>query len=228
MSETAGPRKAAVAFIFVTVLLDILALGMIIPILPKLIETFRGGDHVLAAKTIAVFGTTWALMQFVASPIIGSLSDHFGRRPVVLISNFGLGLDYLLMAWAPSLSWLFVGRLISGVTAASIPAALAYIADVTTPEKRAKAFGLIGAAFGVGFIVGPVLGGVLTKWGPRLPFWVAAMLSLANAMYGLFVLPESLPPDRRTKFSWRRANPWGALTLLRRRHQLVGFASVHF
>jgi DHA1 family tetracycline resistance protein-like MFS transporter len=225
---TPAPRRAAVAFIFVTVLLDIVALGMVIPILPKLIEGFRGGDTARAAETLALFGTTWAVMQFFASPVIGSLSDHFGRRPVILMSNFGLGLDYILMAWAPSLRWLFLGRLISGVTAASIPAAFAYIADVTTPEKRARSFGLIGAAFGLGFIVGPVLGGILSKGGPRLPFWVAAVLSLTNAMYGLFVLPESLATERRAAFSWHRANPWGALKLLRTHRQLLGFATVHF
>jgi DHA1 family tetracycline resistance protein-like MFS transporter len=221
-------RRAAVAFILITVLLDMLALGMIIPVLPKLIEAFRGGDTARAATTMAVFGTAWAAMQFFASPVLGSLSDHFGRRPVVLASNFGLGFDYVLMALAPTLGWLFVGRIISGVTAASIPAAFAYIADVTPAERRAKSFGLMGAAFGVGFIVGPVVGGLLSRGGPRLPFWVAAGLSLANAMYGLFVLPESLTPERRMRFSWRRANPWGALKLLRTHHQLLGFAGVHF
>lgn len=221
-------RRAAVAFILITVLLDMLALGMIIPVLPKLIEAFRGGDTARAATTIAVFGTAWAAIQFFASPILGSLSDHFGRRPIVLMSNFGLGFDYVLMALAPTLGWLFVGRVISGVTAASIPAAFAYIADVTPAEGRAKSFGLMGAAFGVGFIVGPVLGGLLSRGGPRLPFWVAAGLSLTNAMYGLFVLPESLAPERRMAFSWKRANPWGALKLLRTHQQLLGFAAVHF
>jgi len=221
-------RRAAVAFILITVLLDMLALGMIIPVLPKLIEAFRGGDTARAATTIALFGTVWAAIQFFAAPVLGSLSDHFGRRPIVLLSNFGLGFDYILMALAPSIGWLFVGRVISGITTASVPAAFAYIADVTPAERRAKSFGLMGAAFGIGFIVGPVLGGLLSRGGPRLPFWVAAGFSLANAMYGLFVLPESLPPERRMAFSWRRANPWGALKLLRTHHQLVGFAAVHF
>lgn len=221
-------RRAAVVFILITVMLDMLALGMIIPVLPKLIEAFRGGDTARAATTIAVFGTVWAAIQFFASPVLGSLSDHFGRRPIVLASNFGLGFDYVLMALAPTLGWLFVGRVISGVTAASVPAAFAYIADVTPAEGRAKSFGLMGAAFGVGFIIGPVLGGLLSRGGLRLPFWVAAALSLANAMYGLFVLPESLPPERRMAFSWKRANPWGALKLLRTHHQLLGFAAVHF
>jgi len=230
MSEPVAPapRRAAVAFILITVLLDMLALGMIIPVLPNLIEAFRGGDTARAATTLALFGTVWAAVQFFAAPVLGSLSDRFGRRPVVLMSNFGLGFDYVLMALAPTLGWLFVGRLISGVTAASIPAAFAYIADVTPADKRARSFGLMGAAFGIGFIVGPVLGGVLSRGGPRLPFWVAAALSLTNAMYGLFVLPESLPRERRMPFSWARANPWGALKLLRTHRQLLGFASVHF
>jgi DHA1 family tetracycline resistance protein-like MFS transporter len=229
MSDPVAPaRPAAVIFILITVLLDMLALGMIIPVLPILIETFRGGDTVLAAETLALFGTVWAAMQFFASPVLGSLSDRFGRRPVVLMSNFGLGFDYILMALAPTLPWLFVGRLISGVTAASIPAAFAYIADVTPPERRAKSFGMMGAAFGIGFIVGPMCGGLLSRGGPRLPFWVAAALSLANAMYGLFVLPESLPATRRMAFSWKRANPWGALKLLQTHRQLLGFATVHF
>jgi DHA1 family tetracycline resistance protein-like MFS transporter len=228
IATTTSPRRAAVAFIFITVMLDMLALGMVIPILPKLIQDFRGGDPVLAANTLAVFGTAWAAMQFMAAPVLGSLSDRFGRRPVVLLSNFGLGFDYILMAMAPSLGWLLAGRLISGVTTASVPAAFAYIADVTPVEKRARSFGLIGAAFGIGFVVGPVLGGVLSRGGPRLPFWVAAALSLANAMYGFFVLPESLPAERRMPFSWRRANPWGALTLLMKHPTLLGFASVHF
>jgi len=209
-------------------MLDMLALGMIIPVLPILIEDFRGGDPVLAAKTLGLFGTVWASMQFFASPILGSLSDHYGRRPIILLSNFGLGFDYILMALAPTLGWLFAGRVISGITAASIPTAFAYIADVTPPEKRAKSYGLLGAAFGIGFIIGPALGGVLTTIGPRMPFWVAAGFSLANAMYGLFVLPESLTADRRAHFSWRRANPVGSLSLLVRHPELMSFATIHF
>src|SRR5690349_3151422 len=185
------------------------AVGMIVPVLPKLVETFSGGDTAAAARAYGIFGTVWALMQFVFAPVLGTLSDRFGRRPIVLLSNFGLGLDYILMALAPTLSWLFVGRVISGITAASVPAASAYIADVTPKEKRARAFGMLGAAFGLGFIVGPALGGVLGNISPRLPFWVAAALSLVNAMYGLFVLPESLGRDKRALFSWKRANPVG-------------------
>ena len=198
-----GPRRAAVTFIFVTVMLDMLALGMIIPVLPALIKAFRGGDMAAAAQTIGLFGTTWAGVQFFASPVLGSLSDRFGRRPIILLSNFGLGFDYVLMALAPSLGWLFVGRLLSGVTAASIPTAFAYIADVTTPENRAKSFGLIGAAFGAGFIIGPALGGMLATFGPRAPFWCAAAFSIANGLYGIFVLPESLDAAHRDRKSTR-------------------------
>src|ERR1700743_2541589 len=179
------PGGAAVAFIFVTVLLDMLALGVVIPILPKLIESFVGNDTASAARIFGLFGTVWALMQFLFSPVVGSLSDRFGRRPVVLLSNFGLSADYVLMALAPSLAWFFVGRLISGITSASISTAFAYIADTTPPEKRAAYFGKIGVAFGAGFIFGPALGGLLGGMSPRLPFWVAAGLSLANALYGL-------------------------------------------
>jgi len=205
-----------------------LAVGMIIPVLPKLVATFLGGDTAKAARIYGIFATVWALMQFVFSPLLGNLSDRFGRRPIVLLSNFGLGLDYILMARAPTLSWLFVGRVISGITAASVPAANAYIADVTPEEKRAKAFGMLGAAFGLGFIVGPAVGGLLGNISPRLPFWVAAALSLVNAMYGLFVLPESLTVDKRAPFSWKRANPVGSLKLLRSHHELFGLAGVTF
>ena len=223
-----GVRRAALAFIFITVVLDMLAVGMIAPVLPKLVMNFLSGDTARAAKIYGIFGTVWALMQFVFAPVQGLLSDRFGRRPVILLSNFGLGLDYVLMAVAPSLSWLFVGRVISGITAASIPAATAYIADVTPPEKRAGAFGMLGAAFGLGFIVGPAIGGLLGNVNSRLPFWVAAAFSLANAMYGLFVLPESLPRERREPFSWRRANPVGSLKLLRSHPELFGLATANF
>jgi MFS transporter, DHA1 family, tetracycline resistance protein len=221
-------RGAALTFIFITVLLDLLALGIIIPILPKLVEGFMGGDTARAAEIYGLFGTVWALMQFVFSPILGALSDRFGRRPVILISCFGLGLDYILMALAPTLSWLFVGRVISGITAASIPTAGAYITDVTPPEKRAAGFGMLGAAFGVGFVLGPALGGVLGGINPRLPFWVAAGLSLLNAMYGFWVLPESHLPEKRASFKWSRANPMGSLALLRSHSELLGLAIVNF
>ena len=227
MTSPASGRPAAVTFVFVTILLDMLALGMVIPVLPLIIEDFRGGDTALAAHTIGLFGTVWSAIQFVASPILGSLSDRFGRRPVILLSNLGLGLDYVLMALAPTLGWLFAGRVLSGITSASIPTAFAYVADVTTPDRRARAYGLMGAAFGMGFILGPAIGGLLTIWGPRAPFWVAAAFSLANASYGFFILPESLAPDHRARFSWRRANPLGSLALLRSHHELFGFATLH-
>lgn len=223
-----SPRRAAIVFIFITVMLDMLALGMIIPVLPLLIEDFRGGDTASAARTVGIFATSWAAVQLFAAPLLGSLSDRFGRRPVVLLSNFGLGLDYVLMALAPSLVWLYAGRLLSGFTSASVPTAYAYIADVTAPDKRARAYGLMGAAFGIGFIVGPALGGVLGTFGPRTPFWVAAALSLANATYGFFILPESLAPEHRSPFSWKRANPLGSWRLLRSERGLTGFAVMHF
>lgn len=222
------PRRAAFAFVFVTVLLDMFAIGIIIPVLPNLIEDFMGGNTASAAAIYGVFGTAWALMQFIFSPVLGSLSDRFGRRKVILLSNVGLGLDYVLMALAPTIGWLFVGRILSGITSASVSTAGAYIADVTPPEQRASKFGLLGAAFGFGFVVGPALGGILGKIDPRLPFWVAASFSLANALYGLFVLPESLPPEKRQTFSWRKANPVGAFQLLRSHHELWGLASVSF
>src|SRR6186713_2503335 len=185
MAQGAAPvRRGAVAFIFVTILLDMLALGVIMPILPKLIESFVGNDTAHAARIFGLFGTVWALMQFVFSPVLGALSDRFGRRPVILISNFGLGLDYIVMAMAPSLTWLFVGRVLSGITAASYSTAMAYIADVSPPDQRARGFGLLGAAFGFGFIIGPAVGGLLGTIEPRLPFWFAGALSLANAAYG--------------------------------------------
>ena len=201
-----------------------LALGTIVPVLPKLVVTFLNGDTAAAAEVYGVFGTAWALMQFLCSPLLGALSDRFGRRPVVLISNIGLGLDYVVMALAPSLWWLFVGRVVSGITAASISTGFAYVADVTPPEGRAARFGMLGVAFGAGFVLGPALGGI----DPRLPFWIAAALSLANALYGLFVLPESLPRERRAPFEWRRANPLGSLALLRSHRELLGLASVNF
>lgn len=221
-----APRRAAVVFIFITVVLDILALGIVIPVLPRLIEDFLGGDTARAATMFGLFGTAWALMQFLGAPVLGGLSDQLGRRPVILISCVGLGLDYFLMALAPSLTWLFVGRILSGITAASFSTAGAYIADVTPVERRAAGFGMIGAAFGVGFILGPAVGGILGSLDPRLPFWVAGVLALLNASYGYFVLPESLPPERRKPFSWHRANPLGSLRLLRTHSGLAGLASV--
>src|SRR5436189_5481332 len=190
-------RQAAIIFILVTVTLDVLAMGLIIPVLPKLILDFLGGKMTDAANWNGWFALVFALMQFVFSPLLGVLSDRFGRRPVILLSNLGLGLDYVVMALAPTIGWLFLGRIISGITTSSIPTAMAYIADVTPKEKRAGAFGLIGVAFGIGFILGPGIGGLLGKSDPRLAFWVAAGLSLINWLWGFLFVPESLPPEKR-------------------------------
>lgn len=230
MKEPRRPRarKAALAFIFVTVVLDMLALGITIPVLPKLILGFKDGDAARAAAVFGVFGTIFAAMQFLFAPVLGALSDRFGRRPAILLSNIGLGADYVLMALAPTLSWLFVGRTLSGIFAASFSIPSAYIADVTPPEKRAAGFGFLGAAFGLGFIIGPAFGGILGSIDPRLPFWVAGGLSFANAIYGLFVLPESLPVEKRAAFSWKRANPIGAFALLRKYPVVLGVAAVAF
>jgi DHA1 family tetracycline resistance protein-like MFS transporter len=222
------PSRAALAFVFITVVLDMMALGVSLPVLPRLVVEFLGGDTRRGAEIYGFFGTVWALMQFVFAPVLGALSDRFGRRPIILLSNLGLGLDYVLMALAPSLGWLFLGRVISGITASSFATAGAYVADVTPPERRAAGFGMLGAAFGLGFIIGPALGGLLGAIDPRLPFWVAAALSLLNFFYGALVLPESLPPARRARLAWRRANPVGALVLLRSAPSLLGLAVVHF
>jgi DHA1 family tetracycline resistance protein-like MFS transporter len=208
-------------FILGTIILDVLAFGLIVPVLPVLIRSFRGGDTGAAAETYGVFATAWALMQFLWSPLMGVLSDRFGRRPVLLLSLTGLGLDYILMALAPDLRWLFIGRVISGITAATYSTATAYITDVTPREKRAAAYGYIGAAWGVGFVIAPAIGGLLAQWHPRAPFWVAAVLTLVNAAYGWWVVPESLPADRRNVFTWRRANPLGSLALIRNRKGLA-------
>jgi len=223
-----GRWQAAFGFIFATVLLDMLAIGIVIPVLPKLVVDFMAGDAEQATKIFGLFGTAFALMQFLFSPLQGALSDRFGRRTMILISNFGVGLDYIVMAVAPTLGWLFVGRVFSGITAASISTSYAYVADVTPPDRRAARFGLLGAAFGAGFVLGPALGGLAGSISPRLPFWIAAGLSLANACYGLLVLPESLPRSRRAAFNWRRANPLGALALLRSHIELSRLAVVNF
>jgi len=221
-------RKAAVIFIFITVMLDMLALGLIAPVLPKLILSFLGGNATSAANWLGIFGTVFALMQFFFSPVLGVLSDRFGRRPVILLSNLGLGLDYVVMALSPTIAWLFLGRIISGITASSIPTAMAYIADVVPKEKRAGAFGMIGVAFGLGFILGPGIGGPLGDISPRLPFWVAAGFSLANWLYGYIFVPESLRHEHRKKFTLRRANPIGSLTLLRSHSELWKLATLQF
>lgn len=227
MSITASRRQAAIAFIFVTAVLDIVAMGIIIPVLPSLIEEFAG-SNADAGWINGVFIALWAFMQFVCSPIIGSLSDRYGRRPVILLSTAGLAADYVLMALAPNLWWLALGRIVAGVTSSSFTTVFAYMADITPPEGRARAYGLIGAAFSAGFVAGPLMGGFLGEISPRAPFWVAAAMSGLAFLYGAFVLPESLPHEKRMAFSWRRANPFGAMMLLRSHPELTGLAAVTF
>ncbi|HXH01084.1 MAG TPA: MFS transporter, partial [Xanthomonadaceae bacterium] len=222
-------RRAALIFIFVTVLIDVLAFGLIIPVLPHLVESFVGGNTVQAAHWVGIFGTLFALIQFVSSPIQGTLSDRFGRRPVILLSCLGLAVDFVFMALAPTLLWLLVGRVISAITSASFTTANAYVADVTPADQRAKNFGLLGAAFGVGFIIGPAIGGWLGGIDLRLPFWFAGGLALVNFAYGWFVLPESLSVAMRTpRIDWSHANPLGSLRMLRRYPQVLGLAVVIF
>jgi DHA1 family tetracycline resistance protein-like MFS transporter len=226
---TGTRRQAALGFIFVTATLDVLSLGVMIPVLPELMKRFNGGDTASTALWTVLFATTWGVMQFFCGPILGLMSDRFGRRPVILTSIFGLGVDFLFMAFAPNLWWLFVGRVLNGMTAASFSTAGAYVADVTKPEDRAKGFGLMGAAFGVGFTFGPALGALLWGFDHRLPFLVCAGLALCNWLYGFFVLPESLPPEKRiTRFDWKKANPLGSLNLLMSKPNLLGLAGVGF
>jgi DHA1 family tetracycline resistance protein-like MFS transporter len=209
-------------FIFITLLIDVTGWGIIIPVMPRLIQELSGGTLSEASRYGGWLISTYAVMQFLCAPVVGALSDRYGRRPVLLASLLGFGVDFLFMAFAPTLGWLFVGRLISGIMGASFTTAGAYIADVSPPEKRAQNFGLIGAAFGLGFIIGPVLGGLLGGMGTRVPFMVTAGLCLLNALYGFFILPESLPLQNRRPFTWRRANPLGTLRSLSRYTQLRG------
>ena len=213
------------AFILVTLFIDILGIGIIVPILPGLIKELRGGDAVQAAVYYGVIISTYATMQFLFAPVLGALSDRYGRRPVILVSLFGLGTDYLIQGWAPSIGWLFLGRIIAGIMGASITTANAYIADVSTAETRARNYGFVGAAFGLGFIFGPVLGGLLSGISLRLPFFVAAGLALVNWLYGFFVLPESLAPDHRSTVSWRKMNPLASLRRLGTYPLVAGLAA---
>ncbi len=221
-------RAPAIGFILVTLFVDVLGIGLIIPVLPKLVETFKEGNVSAAAGTLGLLFSLYSLMQFLCAPVLGSLSDRFGRRPVLLGSLFGAGLDYLLLAWAPSLSWFWLGRLVAGITGASFSTAIAYVADVSPPEKRAQSFGLIGAAFGFGFIAGPAVGGLLGDISLRLPFLAAAGLALLNWCYGLFVLPESLSDEHRRPFSWARANPVGSLLALKTYPVVLGLTGTLF
>jgi len=223
-----SPRQPAIGFIFVTLVLAIVGFGLLIPVLPKLIVQFAGGDLATGSHAYGWIISVYALMQFVGSPILGSLSDRFGRRRIILIATAGSAVDYVIMACAPSLSWLFVARIIAGFTAGVLSTANAYVVDVTPPEKRAGAFGLLGAAFGIGFIIGPALGGFLGNIDLRLPFWFAAGCSTINWFYGFLVLPESLKPENRRAFSWSRANPIGALLALKHLPAVLGLAEAYF
>ncbi|MBB6130955.1 TCR/Tet family MFS transporter [Mucilaginibacter lappiensis] len=214
--------QAALGFIFVTLLIDIIGFGIIIPVLPKLIQHLIHGNLSDASRYGGWLAFAYAFMQFICAPLLGNLSDKYGRRPVLLASLQGFSIDYTFLAFAPSIGWLFVGRLIAGVTGASFTTASAYIADISTPEKRAQNFGLIGAAFGLGFIIGPVLGGILGQYSTKLPFIAAAVLALINALYGFFILPESLSMDHRRKFEWKRANPVGSLMQLKKYPAISG------
>jgi DHA1 family tetracycline resistance protein-like MFS transporter len=222
------PRRAAVGFILVSLGLDTLSMGLLIPVFPPLVQAFEHGDAAAAGRFIGVLTAAWAVAQFVGSPIMGALSDRFGRRPVLLASIFGLGLDYILMAFAPNLSWLFIGRAVSGFTASSFSVATAYIADITPPEQRAARFGLIGAIFSLSFILGPSLGGLLGAVHLRLPFFVAAGVTLVASVYGLVVLPESLAAEHRAPFRWRKANPAAALGFLASHPELLWLSVVNF
>jgi len=215
-------KKAALGFVFITVLIDVIGLGIIIPVVPDLIRQLTHKGLSRAAELNGLLTFAYAFMQFVCAPIMGNLSDRYGRRPVLLFALLGFGLDYLFQGFAPTLGWLFVGRIIAGMTGASFTTATAYIADVSEPEKRAQNFGLVGAAFGLGFIIGPALGGHLSVYGTRIPFFAAAALSLLNCAYGYFILPESLPAERRRKFEWKRANPVGSLLQFKKYPALSG------
>lgn len=222
------PRSAAIIFIFITVLIDVIGIGIIIPIIPVLIQELTGGNISESSSYAALLLLAYSSMQFLFSPVIGGLSDQFGRRPVLLVSLLGFGIDYIFLALAPTIGWLFVGRIIAGITGASFSTASAYIADVSPPEKRAQNFGLIGAAFGLGFIIGPTLGGLLGEYGSRIPFWVSAGLSLVNWLYGYFVLPESLPLENRRKFNIKRANPVGSLLALKKYPMIIALVASLF
>ena len=225
---SSNKKSAAIGFIFITMLIDITGWGIIIPVIPKLIKELIHGDISEASKYGGWLTFAYAITQFLCAPLIGNLSDKFGRRPIILISLFTFSLDYLLLAFAPTIQWLFLGRIIAGLTGASITTASAYIADVSTPENRAKNFGMIGAAFGLGFIIGPVIGGLLGQYGSRVPFYTAAVLCLLNFLYGFFILPESLAKENRREFDIKRANPIGALLHLKKYPKLIGLVIATF
>ncbi len=215
-------RTPAIGFIFITLLIDVTGFGIIIPVIPALLKELIGGDLSQAAVYGGWLLFAYAIVQFFFSPVIGNLSDQYGRRPILLFSLLGFGIDYLLTAFAPTIGWLFLGRILAGITGASMTTATAYIADVSPPEKRAQNFGLVGAAFGLGFIIGPVIGGLLGQFGPRAPFIAAAILAFINCLYGYFILPESLAPENRRKFEWKRANPVGSLLHIQKYPVILG------
>ncbi|RYY60217.1 MAG: MFS transporter [Chitinophagaceae bacterium] len=221
-------RKAAIGFIFITLLIDVMGWGLIIPVMPDLIGQLKNIPVNEASASGAWLLSAYAVTQFICAPLVGNLSDKYGRRPILLISLLGFGIDYLFLALAPTYGWLFVGRIIAGITGASFTTASAYIADVSTPENRAKNFGMIGAAFGLGFVIGPALGGLLAGLGIRAPFYAAACLCLLNCIYGYFMLPESLPVENRRPFSWKRANPFGSLKFLQSHPTIAGLAVAFF
>jgi len=221
-------KSAAIGFIFITMLIDIIGIGIIIPVIPKLLQELNHSDISEAAKLGGWLAFAYAFTQFLFAPFMGNLSDRFGRRPVLLISLMAFAVDYLVLALAPTVTWLFVGRIIAGITGASISTAMAYISDVSTPENKAKNFGLVGAAFGIGFIIGPVIGGLLGQYGSRVPFYAAAILCFVNFIYGYFVLPESLKPEKRRAFEWKAANPIGALARLKKFPNIIVLISAMF
>lgn len=222
-------RTPGILFIFFTLLIDVIGFGLVIPVLPGILEQMNGGDLSAASRWGGLLMFTYAAMQFVFSPIVGGLSDAYGRRPVILASLFAFGIDFILQGFATTMGWFFAGRLIAGITGATFSSASAYIADVSPPEKRAQNFGMIGAAFGLGFIIGPLLGGVISSfWGLRAPFFVAAALALLNWLYGYFILPESLKPENRRPFNWKRANPVGSLRQIGKYPLVLGLAITLF
>ena len=224
MNHKGEKRQAAIWFILITLFIDVLGIGIVIPVLPELVKSFVDGSTAAAGRYVGIIGSVYALMQFLCAPVLGALSDRFGRRPIILGSLFGLGIDFIVQGLAPSIGWLFVGRMIAGVMGASFSTANAYIADVSTADNRARNFGLVGVAFGLGFIIGPALGGVLGAYSLRLPFFVAAGLALVNWMYGFFILPESLPPEKRSSFTLAKANPFGTLKRLKQYPIVAGLA----
>lgn len=221
-------NKKALGFIFITILVDVIGIGIIIPVIPTLIKNLTGEGLSEASGYGGWLLFSFAIMQFLFAPLMGELSDRFGRRPILLFALFGLGVDYIFHAYAPSIGWLFAGRILAGGFGASYTVATAYIADISSPEDKAKNFGLVGAAFGLGFIIGPAIGGICAKWGVEVPFLVAAGLSLANMLYGFFILPESLPKEKRRKFEWKKANPVGSLLMIRSYPALIGLVIAFF